>query len=96
MPTLKEQLDELTGLKHRLAVWEAVHSMLEEQFTARDGRKTDVKAIRVPNCSIPVVPEETVEDVLQAIGDGPIKDLRAVIDEVEGRQVVVLGEELTS
>jgi hypothetical protein len=91
LSTLKEQVEKLTALKHRLAVWEAAHAHLDEHFVAKDGR-TAQKAIRVPNCSVEVVPEETVEDVLQAIGDGPIAELKAQIEEIENQQVVVLGE----
>lgn len=91
MATLKEQLEKLTNLKHRLAVWEAMHSHLDEQFVSKDGRGAQ-KAIRVPNCPVEVVPEETIEDVLQAIGEGPISELKAQIDEIENQEVVVLGE----
>ncbi len=94
MPTLKERLDELTKLRHRLAVWEAAHSMLEEQFTSKDGRKAG-KAIRVPECAIPVVPEETIEDVLRTIGEGPISEIREKIAEIESQEVV-FGEDLTA
>ena len=91
MSTLKEQLERLTALKHRLAVWEAIHHHLDENFVAKDGRGA-LKAIRVPDCQVEVVPEETIEDVLQAVGDGPIAELKAQIDEIENQQVVVLGE----
>ena len=91
MAKLRDQLEQLTKLKHRLAVWEAVHEMLDENFTTKDGRKAG-KAIRVPNCPVEVVPEETVEDVLQAIGDGPITELRSQIVSIEDQEVVVLGE----
>lgn len=95
MPTLKEQLAHVTGLKHRLAVWEAAHALLEEQFMSKDQRKAS-KAIRVPNCVEQVVSEETIDDVLKAIGDGPILDLKTEIDKIENQQVVVLGEENVS
>jgi predicted Fe-Mo cluster-binding NifX family protein len=91
MSTLKEQLERLTNLKHRLAVWEAVHAHLDEQFISKDGRKAQ-KAIKVPGCSVPVVPEETIEDVLQAVGDGPITELQGQIAEIENQEVVILGE----
>lgn len=92
VPTLKEQLQHLTQLKHKLAVWQAVHSLLDEQFISKDGRKSG-KAIRVPDCAVEVVPEETIEDVLQAIGDGPITELQEQIALIENQEVVVLGEE---
>lgn len=95
MPTLKEQMEELTALKHRLAVWETVHEFLEDNFVSKDEGRPAQKAIRAEDCLIEMVPEETIEDVLQTIGDGPITELRARIAEVEGREVV-LGEESKS
>ena len=91
MATLKEQLEKLTSLKHRLAVWEALHAHLDDTFVSKDGRGAS-KAIKAIGCPVERVPEETIEDVLQAIGDGPITELKAEIDEIEGQQVIVLGE----
>jgi hypothetical protein len=91
MATLKEQLNTLTSLKHRLAVWEALHDHLNENFISKDGQKA-TKAIRVPDSSVEVVPEETIEDVLQALGDGPISELQRQIAEIENRQVIILEE----
>jgi len=91
MATLKEQLAQVNHLKHRLAVWEALHAHLDDSFIGKDG-KSATKAIRVPDCAEEVVPEETIEDVLQAIGDGPISELREQISEIENQQVVILGE----
>ena len=91
MATLKEQMEKLTSLKHRLAVWEALHAYLDEEFAAKDGGGPQ-RAIKVPNCSVEVVPTETIEDVLQAIGDGPISDLREQISDIENQEVVILAE----
>lgn len=91
MSTLKEQLEELTKLKHRLAVWEAIHYLVDEKFISKDGKR-GVSAIRVPNCVVEVVHEEMVESVLQEIGDGPIAELQAQVDSIENQQVVVIGE----
>jgi hypothetical protein len=74
-----------------LSVWEALYAHLDESFVGRDG-KLATKAIRVPDCAEEVVPEETIEDVLQAIGDGPISELREQITEMENQHVVVLEE----
>jgi hypothetical protein len=89
MPTLKDQIEERTRLQHRLAIWEAIHHLMSERFLSKDGVKAD-SGIRVPNCTVELVPEETIEDVLQHIGDGPIADIRALIDQIEGQEVVVL------
>lgn len=93
MSTFREQLDKLTSLKHRLAVWEAVYDHLDSTFVKKDGRGAS-KAIRVPNCIVEVVSEETIEDVLQAIGDGPIAELKEQITEIEEQPVVVLKNDI--
>jgi len=90
MPTLKDQIEERTRLQHRLAIWEAIHHLMSEKFLSKDGRPAP-EGIRVPNCSIELVPEETIEDVLQNIGEGPIADIRASLDQIDGQEVIVLG-----
>ena len=87
--TFKEQLDEVEKLKQRLAIWEAIHHLVDDKFISKDGRK--VSGIRVPGSGY-LVPEETIEDVLQTIGEGPIAELRNQIEEIENLQVVVLSE----
>ena len=89
MPTFKEQVEELAKLKQRLAVWEAIHFLVDEKFISKDGRK--VSGIKVQDTA-DLVPEDTIEDVLQAIGEGPISELKAQIEAIEDQQVVVLGE----
>lgn len=89
--TLKEQIEKLASLRHRLAVWEALFAHLDENFVGKDGRSAP-KAILAPGSTTEKVPEETIEDVIQAIGDGPISELRSQITEIENRQVIVLGE----
>lgn len=90
MPTLKESIDQLTKRKHRLAVWEAVSAFLDENFLSKDGRNAP-RALKVPDCLIELVPEETIESVLQAIGDGPVCDLREEIAGIENQEVVILS-----
>ena len=89
MPSLKEQLAELERLKRRLAIWEAIHYLADEKFISKDGRK--VSGIKIPGLD-GVIPESEIEDVLQQIGEGPIAELRAEIDAIENKEVVVLGE----
>ena len=93
MPTLKEQIEERTRLQHRLAIWEAIHALMSEKFLSKDGRPAP-EGIRVPDCTIELVPEETIEDVLQNIGDGPIADIQSMIDKIDGQEVVVLDGEM--
>ncbi len=89
MPTLREQLDKITGLKHRLAVWEAISAFLDDNFLSKDGRQAP-KGLKVPDCAPEVVPESTVEDVMQAIGKGPIADLQEEIAAIENQEVVIM------
>jgi hypothetical protein len=89
MPTLKDQLSELQRLKRRLAIWEAIHFLVDDKFVSKDGRK--VSGIKEPG-SGDLVPEEEIEDVLQNIGEGPIAELRAEIAAIETQEVVVINE----
>ena len=93
MPTLKEQMDTLLKLKRRLAVWEALHYLADDKFIAKDGRK--VSGIKLPE-SGDLVPEDEIEDVLRTIAEGPIAEIKAEIDAIENKEVVVLGESKAS
>ncbi len=87
MPTLKEQVEELRMKKRRLAIWEAIHHLVDEKFIGKDGRK--VSGIKEPETG-DIVPEEEIEDVLQNIAEGPIEELRAEILGIETQEVVVI------
>ena len=91
MATLKEQIEERTRLQHRLAVWEAIHSLMSEQFLTKDGRST-CTAIQVSDCPVGLVPEDTVEDVLQNIAEGPIAEIRSLLEQLESQEVVVYND----
>lgn len=91
--TLKERLEQLEKLQRRLAIWEAIHALVDEKFVSKDGRK--VSGIRIPGSSS-AIPENEIEDVLQQIGEGPITELRAEIQAIEETEVVVLGESKAS
>lgn len=93
MPTIKDQISDLQRLKRRLAIWEAIHLLVDEKFIRKDGRK--VSGIKVDDSSDPV-PEEEIEDVLQNIGEGPIAELKAQIEEIESQEVVVITEKKAS
>lgn len=87
MPTLKDQVDELRKKKRRLAIWEAVHHLIDDKFIAKDGRK--VSGIKEPDTG-DIVPEDEIEDILQNIAEGPIAELRAEINAIETQEVVVI------
>lgn len=92
MATIKEHLDKLTDLKHRLAVWEALHEFLDDGgFVSKDEGRPASRAIQVPDCVVPVVPEETIESILQSIAEGPLQQLRDQISELENQTINVVG-----
>lgn len=90
MPTLREQIEELKKLKRKLAIWEAIHHLIDDKFVSKDGRK--VSGIKVPNTD-ELIPEEEIEDVLQKIAEEDIKALQDQIAEIENRQVVLTKDE---
>lgn len=87
--TLKEQLQKLKSLKRRLAIWEAMHHLMDAKFISKDGGK--VSGIKEPETG-EVISEDEIEDVLKSLVDGPITDIKAEIDALEGREVVILGD----
>lgn len=87
MPTLKEQIEALTTAKHKLAVWEAVYAYLDFNYMPKDSGGAQ-KAIRVADCPVELVPPDTIEEILQTVSDGPIKELRDEINQVESQEVV--------
>lgn len=88
-------MNELVQLKHRLAVWEAMTTFLDDNFLSKDGRSAP-KAIKVPDCLIELVPEDTIESVLLAVGEGPIAEIKALIDKIENQEVIILSPESKS
>lgn len=91
MPTLKQQLDKLTELKHKLAVWEATVFMMEETFLSKDGREA-LKGIRAPDCPVERVPESVIENIVNGMFSGAISELKKQIDNIENKEVTVVGE----
>jgi hypothetical protein len=89
MPTIKDQIDKLTELKHRRAVWEAITTYLDDNFLSKDGRAAP-KALKVPDCLVELVPESTVESVMQALGEGPLLELGQSIEAIENQEVVIV------
>ena len=90
MPTIKAHIEKLTALKHRLAVWESLTQFLDENFISKDGRDAP-KALKVTDCLVDTVPEETIESVFQAIGEGPISELSEQIRELESQEVTIIS-----
>lgn len=94
MPTLKEQLELLIAHQHRLAVWEAIFQYLDDSFISKDGRPP-LKAIKAEGCSVEVVPEDVVEEILGSINEGPIKERKEQIADVEQLEVSEPGRKRT-
>jgi predicted transcriptional regulator len=88
MSTFKEQLEELNRHKRKLAIWEAIHQLVDDKFITKDGRKAG--GIKEPTTG-EVVSEEEIEDVLESIVTGPITEIKQSIEEIENRNVVVLS-----
>lgn len=86
--TLKEQVEKLRGLKRRLAIWEAMHQLMDDKFISKDGGK--VGGIREPTTG-DTVSEDEIEDVLKTLVEGPITEIRSEISMIESQEVVVLG-----
>ncbi len=86
MPTFKQQLEKLTDLQQRLAIWETLHNFLEENFTARDGTPAK-KGIRAPGSHVEKVPESLIEDTLEFIETNHIADIKAEIEKFESNEV---------
>jgi hypothetical protein len=90
--TLKQQMEKVTSLKHRQAVWEAVFAYLDENFITKDEGRGNVKAIRATDCLPELVPEEVVEEVIQAVGES-ITTLKLSIEEIENQKLTVIRED---
>lgn len=86
--TLKDQVEKLRLLRRRLAIWEAMHHLMDDKFITKDGGK--VSAIKEPDTG-DIVSEDEIEDVLKALVEGPISEIRAEIKGIEEQEVVVLG-----
>lgn len=92
--TLKEQVEKLRALKRRLAIWEAMHHLMDDKFISKDGGRK-VGGIREPDTG-DVISEDEIEDVLKALVEGPISEIRAEISSLEDREVVILGDSKAS
>ena len=86
MPTLRDHLQQLTSLKHRLAVWEAAFAYLDDTFISKDGR--EAKALRVPGCTEELVPESAIEEVLKTITKEYIEVLQREAEKAEKQDLV--------
>ncbi len=85
--TLKEQVEKLRLLRRRLAIWEAMHHLMDDKFITKDGGK--VSGIKEPDTG-DIVSEDEIEDVLKALVDGPISEIKAEISEIESQEVIIL------
>ena len=94
MPTFKEQQEALVKAQHELAVWEFIYAHLDEHYISRDGRVVE-KGLLVPGCLVGMVPEDTIDEILTAIGEEKVSSLRARVEEIENQELVVLDKEDT-
>lgn len=92
--TLKEQVEKLRALKRRLAIWEAMHHLMDDKFISKDGG-SKVGGIREPETG-DIISEDEIEDVLKAVAEGPILEIRAEIASLEDREVIILGDNKAS
>ena len=92
MSTFKEQQQLLVRNQHLLAVWEFIYDHVDTHYISKDGRTVE-KALRVPECLVDVVSEDTIEEVLQSISVGPIAALREGIKAIEDQEVVILDKD---
>lgn len=86
---VKGYVEKLRSLKRRLAIWEAMHRLMDDKFIGKDS-KGKVGAIREPETG-DIVSESEIEDVLKTIAEGPITDLKTEIASLESSEVVILG-----
>jgi hypothetical protein len=88
MPSLKEQIAALTTAKHKLAVWEVLYAHLDSSYVPKDSGVVQ-KAVRVPDCMVELVPPEIIEEILQTLSEGPIKELQDEINLIENQELVL-------
>lgn len=95
--TLKEQVEKLRALKRRLAIWEAMHLLMDNKFIGKEGGKAGgkVSAIREPDTG-DVISEDEIEDVLKALAEGPIAEIRAELTSLESEEVILVDNKRAS
>ena len=86
MSTFKDQLERLTTAKHKLAVWEALVSYLDDNFLSKDGRDAS-KGLLADECVEERVPEGTIDDVMNEIIEGSLSNIQAEISAIESSEV---------
>ena len=84
--TFVEHVQKLRALKRRLAVWEAMHRLMDDKFISKDG-SNKVSGIRESDTG-EIVPENEIEDVLQTVAEGPIADLKTEIKIMETTEII--------
>jgi len=92
LPTFKEQQEALVRAQHELAIWEFLYAHLDDHYISKDGRVVE-KGLRVPGCLVPMVPEDTIDEVLTTIGAEKVSLLRARVEEIENQELVVINKE---
>jgi len=92
LPTFKEQQESLVKSQHTLAVWEFLYAHLDDNYISKDGRNVE-KALRVPECLIDIIPEDTIDEILTSISADQISVLRSKIEAIQNQELVILDKE---
>lgn len=95
--TLKEQVEKLKALKRRLAIWEAMHQLMDNKFIGKDGGKAGgkISGIREPETG-DIIREDEIEDVLKSLAEGPIAEIRSEITSLESEEVILVDTKRAS
>lgn len=88
--TFKEHQRKLTSLQHKRAMYNEFVAVLEDEYLTYEdeGSGGDVpgRTIDVPDCAVPVVPEDTIELFAEELRE-TIQSLDKEIEEMQGRKV---------
>lgn len=85
--TYKRLQETLAGLRDQLAVWEYLHAHIEDVFVSKDNRPP--KKSLCPDDSVRKIKETQFEEVLEAIGTGPVKELQEKIAALEEQAMII-------
>lgn len=88
MPTFKEQQQKLVDAQHKLAVWEFLFSVLDNDYVSKDGRQVE-KAIKVPDCLVDIVSEDTIEEILSEV-TSHIQGYQGLVYKIENAEITVM------
>lgn len=85
--TYKRLQETLADLRDQLAIWEYLHDHVADVFVSKDNRPPK-KSLRADD-SIRKISEAAFEEVMEAIGTGPIKELQGKIAALEEQAMII-------